>query len=80
MEGYRRLVLLQRLAQQHHIAADAVPQWLETSTPELRNPYTEQPMQWDASTQSLVFEGREQQSQHADRSSTYRIHLRVKAD
>lgn len=76
MEGYRRLVLLQHRAAVQRIALADMPAWLAETPQELHNPYTLQPMQWDAAANSLVFEGREKQTQNPDQSPVYRIHLR----
>ena len=76
MDGYRRLVLLQHRAAAQQIALTNMAAWLEQSPQELRNPYTLQPMRWDAGASSLVFEGREKQNQNLDQSSVYRIRLR----
>lgn len=76
IDGYRRLVLLQHRAALENVAPADMPTWLAQSPHELRNPYTRQPMQWDAATRSLVFEGREKQNQNPDQSPTYRIRLR----
>lgn len=76
MDGYRRLVLLQHRATVQRITLADMPAWLAEAPPELRNPYTLQPMQWDAATGSLVFEGREKQTQNPDQSPVYRIALR----
>lgn len=76
MDGYRRLVLLQHHAAVQRIALADMPAWLAQSPPELRNPYTLQPMQWNAASSSLVFEGREYQNQNPDQSPIYRIRLR----
>jgi hypothetical protein len=73
IDGYRRLVLLQHRAAAERIALAEMPAWLAKSPQELRNPYTQQPMQWDAASQSLVFEGREKQNQNPGQSSTYRV-------
>lgn len=76
MDGYRRLVLLQHHAAMQGIAKPDMPAWLAQSPPELRHPYTLQPMQWDAASSSLIFEGRENQNQNPDKSPIYRIRLR----
>lgn len=76
IDGYRRLVLLQHRAAAAQVAPADMPAWLAQSPEELRNPYTLEPMQWDAAANSLVFEGREKQNQNPDRSSTYRVRLR----
>lgn len=76
IEGYRRLVLLQHRASAQQVRWTDLPAWLAQSPQELRNPYTLQPMQWDARENSLVFEGRESQNQHPDRSPIYRVRLR----
>jgi hypothetical protein len=76
IDGYRRLVLLQHRAAIKKVAPPDMPAWLAQSPQELRNPYTLQPMQWDAAESSLVFEGREPQYQNPDRSPVYRVRLR----
>lgn len=76
MDGYRRLVRLQHRAAAQQVPSTEMTAWLAQSPQELRNPYTLQPMQWDAATSSLVFEGREKQTQNLDRSPIYRIPLR----
>lgn len=76
MDGYRRLVLLQHRAAAERVALPDMPTWLAQSPQDLRNPYTLQPMQWDAATGSLVFEGRERQNQNPNQSPTYRVRLR----
>lgn len=76
MDGYRRLVLLQHHAAVQRIAKPDMQAWLAQSPPELRHPYTLQPMQWDAASSSLIFEGRENQNQNPDKSPIYRIRLR----
>ena len=77
IDGYRRLVLLQQQALAQHITAANLPAWLAQSPPALRNPYTLAPMQWDAATNSLVFEGKQAQTQNPDGSATYRVPLRL---
>lgn len=76
IDGFRRLVLLQHRAAVEQIAPPHMPAWLAQSAQALRNPYTLEPMRWDAATRSLVFEGREKQNQNPDHSSTYRVRLR----
>ncbi|WP_313296738.1 hypothetical protein [Diaphorobacter sp.] len=75
VNAYQRMVLLQLHAAEQRIPAHQMAEWLQTSPAEWRNPYTLEPMRWDANTQSLVFEGRASQSQNPDRSRTYRITL-----
>jgi hypothetical protein len=75
VEGHRRLVVLLRQARAQGVAVGGMPAWLAESSAGLRNPYTGQPMRWDAAAGELVFEGRETQSQNADGSSTYRVHM-----
>lgn len=76
IDGYRRLFLLHHRAALERVAPADMPAWLTQSPDELRNPYTLEPMQWDAATRSLVFEGREKQNQNPDQSPAYRIRLR----
>ncbi|MDR2220359.1 MAG: hypothetical protein LBE24_07245 [Methylobacillus sp.] len=52
-----------------------MPAWLAAQPEELRNPYTLQPMDWDAATQSLVFEGKERQTQNPKPQNVYRVWL-----
>ena len=75
IEGYRRMLLLQLKARQERVKPAQMPAWLAASPSALRNPYTLQPMQWDAASNSLVFEGREHQQQNPNRSKTYRLTL-----
>ena len=75
IEGHRRLVRLQITALHERVPLEDMADWLAKQPPELRNPYTLQPMGWDASTQSLVFEGRQRQIQNPDDSPTYRVRL-----
>ncbi|MDP2768616.1 MAG: hypothetical protein Q8O81_02145 [Giesbergeria sp.] len=75
LDGYRRLVLLQHRAAAQRVAPEDMPTWLAKAPQELRNPYTLQPMQWDTTTGSLIFEGREPQNQNPGKSPVYRIHL-----
>jgi hypothetical protein len=43
--------------------------------PALRHPYTAQPMDWDAATQSLLFTGRQPQNQNPEPKNIYRLRL-----
>ena len=73
VDAHRRMVLLMLQAKEQNIPADKMPTWLAQSPENLRNPYTLEPMQWDALSRSLVFEGRESQNQNPGRSKTYRV-------
>ncbi|MBB6577445.1 hypothetical protein HNP33_001501 [Comamonas odontotermitis] len=75
IEGYRRLVRLQYQALKERQSPANIPMWLEKSQQELRNPYNLQPMHWDVATNSLVFEGKEKQTQNLNASSIYRVRL-----
>lgn len=75
VSAHRRLVLLQLAALRDGVAPAAMPAWLAAAPAELRNPYTLAPIDWDAATQSLVFKGRQPQTQNPDRSSTYRVRV-----
>lgn len=75
VEGYRRLLRLQLEALKDGIAPAQMPAWLATQAPALRNPYTLAPMGWEPTTQSLVFAGRQPQTQNPGRSSTYRVRV-----
>ena len=82
-EGHRRLVLLQLAAYSAGIAPKDMPAWLAKSPMELRNPYTRAPMGWETGNAqvktggSLVFQGRQEQSQNPARSSVYRVRVFV---
>ena len=75
LEGLWRLVLLQIDALRAGITPGQMPAWLAGSASELHNPYTSTPMDWDVQQQAFVFEGREPQRQHPERSTTYRIRM-----
>jgi hypothetical protein len=75
IEGHRRLVLLQIAALRDHVPFDQMPAWLAQQPPGLRNPYTLQPMGWDAAAQSLVFEGRQKNNQNPEPKNIYRVRL-----
>ncbi|MDR2187934.1 MAG: hypothetical protein LBE62_07780 [Azonexus sp.] len=80
IEGYHRLVRLQIAARREHIPFAQMPAWLAAQPPELRNPYTLQPMDWDATTQSLQFAGRQPQSQNPEPRNIYRLRLGTATD
>jgi hypothetical protein len=75
VDGHRRLLRLQIAALQQGIPPEQMPRWLAAQPPDLRNPYTLQPMGWDAATQSLVFEGRQPQNQNPEPRNIYRVRL-----
>jgi hypothetical protein len=75
IEGYQRLIRLQIAALHEHVPFDQLPAWLAQQPPGLRNPYTLQPMGQDAATQSLVFEGRQKQTQNPEPRNVYRVQL-----
>ncbi|MDR2219280.1 MAG: hypothetical protein LBE24_01720 [Methylobacillus sp.] len=75
VEGYRRLIRLQIAALHERVPPEKMPEWLATQPPELRDPYTLQPMKWDAATQSLVFEGKQNQTQNPEPKNVYRAWL-----
>ena len=72
VDAHRRMVMLMLQAKEQQISDENMPAWLAQSPENLRNPYTLEPMQWDAATRSLVFEGRESQNQNPGNSKTYR--------
>lgn len=75
VEAYRRMVLIQWTGHAQHISLAQMPQWLQTTPAAMRNPYTLQPMQWDADAKSLIYEGRKTQTQNLNRSKTYQINF-----
>ena len=75
VDGYRRLVLLQLQATLQNKTPSDVAQWLASSADDVRNPYDRKPMQWDAASSSLMFEGREKQAHNPAGSNIYRVRL-----
>ena len=73
VEAHRRLVQLQITALQEHIPFDQMTAWLAAQPPELRNPYTLQPMGWDAAAQALIFEGRQPNTQNPEPRNVFRV-------
>jgi hypothetical protein len=73
VEAHRRLVQLQIKALQERVPLAQMPTWLAAQPPELRNPYTLQPMGWDAATQALVFEGRQPNNQNPEPRHVFRV-------
>jgi hypothetical protein len=66
-------VQLQIKALQERVPLAQMPTWLAAQPPELRNPYTLQPMGWDAATQALVFEGRQPNTQNPEPRNVFRV-------
>lgn len=57
LAAYTRLVELQRRIISAHINANEIPAFLHSSDASLRDPYTGDPMHWDAQSQSLSVQG-----------------------
>jgi hypothetical protein len=72
-DGYVRLVAMQFKLIAEHIPAAGIPDALEKSGPEFRNPYTLKPMQWDAAASQLRFEGRQPDSENPGKNKTYSV-------
>ncbi|QIL80440.1 hypothetical protein G7047_11405 [Diaphorobacter sp. HDW4A] len=75
-DGYRRLALLQLQAMQQRVAPEKMSQWLADRPEPLRNPWDNQPMQWNTESGTLEFTGLAVQTANPDKSRTYRISLR----
>jgi len=58
LDGYIRLIALQAALRRDDVPLAQVADYVERASPELRNPYSGQPMRWDAATATLSFEGR----------------------
>lgn len=78
-EGHRRLLRLQIAAVHAGVRPAKMTGWLAAQPPELRDPYTLQPMGWDAAAQTLVFTGRQPQNQNPQRTNIYRVRLALPA-
>ena len=72
-DGYVRLVALQLKLIAEHVSPTNIPQALEKSGPEFRNPYTLNPMEWDAAASQLRFEGRQPDSENQGKKKTYTV-------
>ncbi|MEW5848682.1 MAG: hypothetical protein AB2A00_07695 [Myxococcota bacterium] len=55
LDGLMRLVAIHRLAVMQGVGASQVATFLGGTPPQLVNPYTQKPMEWDAPSRSLVF-------------------------
>ncbi|MDR2874931.1 MAG: hypothetical protein LBV44_03255 [Methylobacillus sp.] len=75
VEAYHRLIRLQIAALRERVPFEKMPTWLADQPPELRNPYTLQPMDWDAATQSLVFTGAQRNTQNPAPGNVFRVYL-----
>ena len=52
-----------------------MPAWLAARPAPLRNPYTQAPMQWDAASASLIFQGQTAAQGASNPPSAYRVRL-----
>ena len=55
------------------VASAAMPEWLARQPPTLGDPYTLRPMAWDAARRSLVFDGRQPNTQNPEPRRVYRV-------
>lgn len=74
-DGYVRLVALQLKLMADKVPASRIPQALDASVPEYRDPYTLLPMQWDAEHAELRFTGRYNSKNNDSKSNVYRVIL-----
>ncbi|MGP1517482.1 MAG: hypothetical protein ACTTJV_07665 [Ottowia sp.] len=75
LQGYSRLVQLQLAALQEAVPPAQMPAWLNSRPAPLRNPYTQAPMQWDAASASLIFQGQTAAQGASNPPSAYRVRL-----
>ena len=75
LQGYSRLVQLQLAALQEAVPPAQMPAWLDSRPAPLRNPYTQAPMQWDAASASLIFQGQTAAQGASNPPSAYRVRL-----
>lgn len=75
LQGYSRLVQLQLAALQEAVPPAQMPAWLAARPAPLRNPYTQAPMQWDAASASLIFQGQTAAQGASNPPSAYRVRL-----
>ena len=75
LQGYSRLVQLQLAALQEAMPPAQMPAWLAARPAPLRNPYTQAPMQWDAASASLIFQGQTAAQGASNPPSAYRVRL-----
>jgi len=62
LDGFLRLVSLQIATKRSGIRDSAMEKFLAGTTPDLRNPYTGEPMQWDVASRTIYFNGYEEKS------------------
>jgi len=67
LDGFVRLVTLQWTLRKNRTAAAGVPAFLASSTAALRDPFTGQPMNWDAGTKTLWFSRKGGRKEEKDR-------------
>jgi hypothetical protein len=76
LDGYVRLVCLQAGLRREKVGAAGLAAYIQQSAPEMRDPYTGQPMHWDAATSSLWFEGRQDSNANPrDERKVHRIKM-----
>lgn len=57
LDGFLRLVSLSLAAKQQSVRAADMPAFLARAQPNLRNPYTNEPMFWDSNNRTIYFNG-----------------------
>jgi hypothetical protein len=77
LDGLLRLIALQLDIQQQGLHGHAINTYLEQSDVALRNPYTLEPMQFDAAARSLAFMGMREKDGAADELLSHRVEIRL---
>lgn len=57
LDGFLRLVSLSLAAKQQSVRAADMPAFLARAQPNLRHPYTNEPMFWDSNNRTIYFNG-----------------------
>lgn len=57
LDGFLRLVSLQVAAKRYGVRDSAMEKFLADAAPDLRNPYTNEPMGWDPASRAIYFNG-----------------------
>jgi hypothetical protein len=73
-----RLITLQAALRRDKVPPDQIADYMQHAGADLRNPYDDQPMHWDAASSTLSFEEwQENNSPPDDAPTTFSVHLKL---
>lgn len=76
-DGYIRLIAMQMKLIAENVPANKVKPVVLSADKSFRNPYTEEPMEWDAENQELKFQGHVPSNLLPNKSNVYRARLPI---